>query len=436
MCAIAWPHRIRAEWEVVHQDSGICTTQVYLFPDEVNPINMSSATLQNAVFLFADVNTATQSPQNNRLYWSHSTSLWSGASILSTISNGSPAQVSDEETDAQIRSKSTPSRLRGDATPYVPRRAISVGSPTIPSDDGIQGIESIVPVPSPEDVNVDRSIPNRSPTAIYPSVANNGPLRPPGLRSPRMKYVSTFPTLGENDILHLSENRRLVQSVERLLPTKKLKLPNPYIEISQAGGSTEISVKYIAMPLYWVSSEPAGSKSSSVTKSEAVGPYRTAAMWEFVGQTFARYDRGKKLKPKRKRTVREFLDRTMPPSALSTHILADEQKSSNIYDSDEVRAEWTEFVNSVDDMDSPSTGQFSSKTDIVPRPSMPVTEAIKWPVDDNRGRARSRFSRWDRLACSGQVPTSTFASLNLSDGHEDLQSSRGMDNFHFSARFE
>ena len=420
------PGRSRVEWEVDDPESGTCTTQVYLFPDEVNIARSRSTILEDPHTPCLTVNATTLSEESRGLCLSHSARSLSLANTPVAILNSFDGP-SSEEKDARIRSKSTPSRLRGDAKPYVPRRTISLDN--LPLSSGCLTSQACFSTSSSMGMANDigmvvNSILNRScgnpvhisPTVHVSSLIDTSTAHPAAPKSPRTKYIPAFPTVDENATLNLKPNtyRQLLSYSGQPILVKKPKPANPYITIKRGGDSLQVAVKYNAMPLYWVTIESEINHGSNVAnKQETVGPYRSAAVWEFVGQTFAKHDRYKRLKPKRRRAVRECLDRVTPPSKLSTQVFADDDEGENMYNNAEVRAEWTEFVNSTDNLDCSPPSHISHHWVTSPPVSTYERKRDGSQLDDDRGRRRTRGNMLDRYSFEKMPPTSSFSSLAI-----------------------
>jgi hypothetical protein len=237
--------------------------------------------------------------------------------------------------------------------------------------------------------------------------------------SPRTKHISAFETLSRDSELHLNIDAPLKLRGFSNQPrrAKKQKLANPYVNITRQSDYYQFSAKYTAMPLYWITVEPqTGNDAKRSKKPEAVGPYRSAAMWEFVGQTFAKHERRKKLKAtkNRKAVIREFLGRATPRSKLSQQVLADDDEDE-AYGFDDIRSEWTHFVNSADVL--------SDNFSLFPEASPHDMDLGRWQEEDRRGRSRSRG--YDPYTNEQGIPISSFSSTGMDYNCEEVTGTEG-----------
>ena len=354
--------RIRPEWEVVDLESGICTTHVYLYPDEVNLEETSHWISINVAAPDTTLNTTPPNQQQRRqLFRSHSLSTSSSpANSLIHISS-SEVDCHSIKDDISLRPKVT-SCLRGDAMSYVPHRlhdTENLGHPpspaAIPSSKATSSVRSSTLIM--EDLTKDISTLNyfasdpvpSSPT-IHTSTLMDAGVVPTAIpRPPRNKYIQTYkvPELPFS-VSRLSPHyhRRVQLPFELPVPAKALKPINPYISTSRVDGSLLVKLKYNTLPIYSVTDETgSGSATDDPQKQGMVGPYRSAAIWEIIGQTFAKPERYKKLKLKRKRGVRDSLERTTPRSNLSKAILTDET-SEKVQQLVELEHEWGKVTSS------------------------------------------------------------------------------------------
>lgn len=393
--------RIRAEWQVLDIVGGTCTTQVYLFPDEGGT-----------------------GPESQPCYWCHTARLSPGDE--SAIILDSYVLQDSEKKDPHLRSKSIPSQLRGDARPYVPRRAISLESVGVSSISLTPGFSLSVPTSVLSNFESGNSIFNHPSelahsthsTAQASSLLETDISCTSALESPRTKHMSTFNTICQDSksSLKIDTRQEPLSFFEQPRRAKKPKLPNPYINITRERDSCQFSTKYTSAPLYWVTIESQTSRSAKRSKSpEEVGPYRSAAMWEFVGQTFAKHERLKKLKRKNRRAIiSELIGRTMPPSKLSQEMLADDDKK-DICDIDGIRSAWTDFVNSADDL--------LDNFDQIPRSSPYDMDLRGWEQDDDRGRSRS--CGYDPYVKEQGVSIFGFSPTSLAYDCEELSCTEG-----------
>lgn len=407
---ISLTSRVRPEWEVIDLESGTCTTQVYFSPDEVNGKEIQSQV--HAFMPNSTVNTIAPSTASRRPYWSHSLISLSPTNASAAMSNGycRPA-LENPENDPRIRSKSTPSCLRGDAMAYVPRRAISLGG--LPLTSVIPKIKvasrAYTSMLMTKDITMANSSINHSNEAalLHPplvhisSLMDKSAVNFPSPRSPKPKFIPTFASVDENSTLNLNTEafRRLLLSPEFSASVTKPKPANPFISFKRENGSVHVSLKYNTMPIYSVTVDLEGySSENSVKKRQVTGPYRSAAMWEFVGQTFGKYDRYKKLKPKKRRVIRDCLERITPSSSLSNQILVDNDEDTNVFDNAEVRAEWTNFVNSTDILDR-SPSRLASRPLRLPSQGFAREKSVSNnQSEDRRGRLRTRANLLDRYS--------------------------------------
>lgn len=431
---ISQPERIRPEWEVVDLESGTCTTQIYLFPDEINITNTRFPTATDVPTQYSTVHTMALCQGSPVLYWNHPliSSPPTNTTVAMSKSYTQPS-FGNSEKDIRIRSKSTPSRLRGDAKEYVPRRAISLGNLPL-SSTSVAPTESSSAYTSmlmTKDVAMRNSILRRSPNMPLPnsppayvsSLMRANTTHPAAPKSPRMKFTPTFPTLDETTALQLrsQEYRRLLLSYQLRIQAKKLKPTNPYITITRGHGSLEISLKYNRAPIYSITVEPeTNSDGSDAKRQDAVGPYRTAAVWEFVGRTFGKHERNKRFRPKRRRTMRGSLERITPPSSLSQELLADDDMNKNMFDNAEVRAEWTSLVNSADSLNR-LPQDYVSRILALSSQVMAHENNHRGPqLDHGRGRSRIGADMLGRYSLEQMPPIPSFPTPFLPYArHED-----------------
>jgi hypothetical protein len=139
-------------------------------------------------------------------------------------------------------------------------------------------------------------------------------------------------------------------------------------------------------------------------------------MWEFVGQTFAKHERRKKLKAtkNRKAVIREFLGRATPRSKLSQQVLADDDEDE-AYGFDDIRSAWTHFVNSADVL--------SDNFRLFPEASPHDMDLGRWQEEDRRGRSRSRG--YDPYTNEQGIPISSFSSTGMDYNCEEVTGTEG-----------
>ena len=415
--------RIRPEWEIIDLETGTCKTKAYLDFREVSARDTTMGQISKGNSVSNTAFNAIPLLSANHGHYLNSAFISSPPSNTSVaISNRSvilPAEILEQ--DIRHRSRSTPSRLRGDAKCYVPRRATSLGSLPLHS----AGVACYPAFGTSSSTLMTNDMITTSPALYHPTdiPAPNFPIvyisapintttgSPPSPESPRIKYNSTFQTL-EDSTLHLKTRayRRLLLSPELSVRAKALKPVNPFISITRGDGSVQVTLKYTTMPIYSVTVGPGMDSGGKGVKKGAVGPFRAAAIWEFVGQTFAKYDRHKKLRPKRRRAIRESLDKVIPRSSLSNQILADDDETEKVFKDEEVRAEWTNFVSGTDSWDLSSPHYASGLLAMSSRLSTQERDFDRYQQGDRRGRLRTRANMLDQYSYEKRPPASSYPS--------------------------
>jgi hypothetical protein len=139
-------------------------------------------------------------------------------------------------------------------------------------------------------------------------------------------------------------------------------------------------------------------------------------MWEFVGLTFAKHERLKKLRTTKNRRVviREFLGRATTRSKLSQQVLADDEED-DAYGFNNFKSAWTDFVNSADDL--------LDNFGLFPQASPHDMDLGRWQEEDRRGRSRSRG--YDPYTNEQSIPISSFSSTAMDYNCEEVTGTEG-----------
>lgn len=415
--------RVRPEWKAIDLETGTCTTHICLYPDEVDRFEIW---LLMHPYVPATVIRITPHTATRRPYWSHYLISWSSANTSAAMSNGHnrPA-LEAPDTDPRVRSKSIPSRLRGDATDYVPRRANSLEDPLTSASPTSQALSRVnTSMPMTTDVTTTNPVVNRSvesplshplPVHVSSLMDNSAVGVPP--KSPKTKFTPTFPPVDENAPLNLKTEtyRQLLLAPQFSVPATYTRLPNPFITIKRKYGSVDVSLKYGPVPQCPDANSQSNNSKNGAKKQQVTGPYRYAALWDMVGLTFCKPERDKKVKPKKVRVLRESLERTIPPSSLLNQIFPDDDEYKNMFDDTEVRAEWTNFVNSTENKLGRSQSRHVSRLPITPtRVSTHERDLSNFQLEDRRGRARTRPDLLDRYSMERMPRASRFSSPVMS----------------------
>jgi hypothetical protein len=165
--------------------------------------------------------------------------------------------------------------------------------PTVPSTERLSTLKDAIynPIPDPSSVkHISTSMENGAIDAHIP-------------RSPTPEHIPYFTTLepASTGINTRSHHRSTHVSKSKRQP------PNPYIKTEWVCGYLMIGQrKHSKKPKHSTVSATATSLENNAAnpvvdnhkKREKVGPYRTAAVWEFIGKTF---DKGRREKWRRKR---------------------------------------------------------------------------------------------------------------------------------------
>ena len=392
---------------------------MYLGPGKVDTMETTVVQVsQDASTSYPTATTMHLNPENRGLPLNNQLPSPSAPNSAEMPSSSAKPSAENSEKDIRIRSKSTPSRLRGDAKCYVPRRAISLGN-IPPHSGGVATYPAYSAIPSmlmTQDMTTTNSIP------YHPTDVPAGHLHSPVMhasafmdinapRSPRIKYSPTFPTLAENSTLHLKTcaYRRFLPSHDPSVRANTPKLVNPFINIIRGDNSVQVTLKYNTALIYSVMAEHrSGNCGTPSRRKEAVGPYRTAAIWEFIGHTFARCERHKKLRPRKRRAIRETLDKTIPPSRLCNQILSDDEEIKKVLSDEEVRAEWAKFVNGTDNRDRSSPEYISDVLTLSTRLLSQERDQFRRQQEERRGRLRTRANMLDRYSFEKMPPASSF----------------------------
>jgi hypothetical protein len=402
---ISQTHRIRPEWEVIDLENGTCTTQVYLYPDEVN-LETHPSTPQGAPG--PDLTASTTAPIHgrDRLYRSHSRSVTvpanTGSSAMPNnytqrssytfqealplrLKNTSPSLKENAETYVRLGGDSTENWGQHRVSPSVSRSEVasSVAASTLMTKDVAARMSAL-------NYSVDITDPS-SPTVHTATLLDTTADHTLIPKSPRTEYISTFSTpeipIAVNNLRSRIYRRALTFDVPA--PAKTAKPANPYITIERLGGSSRVSLRYDALPMYSVTDESEyGDDGNHTKKQELAGPYRAAALWEFVGQTFARGERYRKLKPKKKKIVKTSLGRITPVSNLSKSVLAYGEEGDSM-PQDTGAGVWERLTSGIHGLDWSSLGGIAPRSGL----SSPVLA-----YNEENDRIHRETGEWRRVA--------------------------------------
>lgn len=299
---------------------------MYLYADEVN-LETHSLTPQGTPEPGLTAST-TAIQGRSRLYHSHSRSVSVPARTSSfdvptqytmrsfnNFEEAPPSLTEATETSAYLNKDSAETQGELQASSSVSHSEVTSGVGT--STSMIQDIDTGM---SALNYSVDITD-SRSPmvhTATLSDTTSDHTLIP---KSPRTECIPTFLTQ-EIPIAVNNPRFRIYRQASTLhvpASAKTVKPINPFITIERLDGSLSVSLRSGASA---IDEYEYGNNWKPTKEQELAGPYREAAIWEFIGQTYARAERYKKLKPKKKRIVRTSLERITPPSTLSKSVLA------------------------------------------------------------------------------------------------------------------